>query len=327
MVTMSVPAGTSEVGTAVEAVHLIVTCSNRKTSQVPDRLRLGNVHEKRPGHRFTAWTNRLAAPGKAARPAADLYAGEHWQVARTLPAVGLPRRVNLWVCSAGYGLIRASVPIQPYAATFTPGMADSVGVDRAAARDWWNRLAEWPGPEPDQPRSFTDLARQDPHSTVIAVLSDAYQRVCAPDINDAAAHLHDPQQLSVIGPANGELGDVVVPVTARLQAGLGGSLLSLNVRVAAYLLRTSVSCAEALKRHQMQRRLQEAMSAAPSATPRPVGRRLTDEEIRTFIRGELAQDRATATALLRRLRKGGESCEQARFAQLFAQVASLRGDG
>ncbi|UAC01391.1 hypothetical protein Dvina_01700 [Dactylosporangium vinaceum] len=267
----------------------------------------------------------MATAGAAALPATNLYAGEHWQIAKTLAHLLPSRTTHLWVCSAGYGLIRISANIQPYAATFALGMADSVGEDRASTRDWWRRLTAWPGPEPGQPRSIADLSRRDPDSTIIAVLSDAYQRACAPDIVDAANHLRDTQQLSVLGPSNADLGDLVVPVSARLQATFGGSLLSLNVRAAAYLLRSSSLGSAGLNRSEMQDRLQHATDAVSAAPSRPAGRRLTDEQVRAFIRSHLADELGTATGLLRRLRKTGQSCEQARFGQLFAEVTASVG--
>jgi len=301
-------------------VHVVVTCSNRKRHTVPERLRVGNLRERGSGRRFSAWTDRLSTSSAIDFPAVDLYAGEHWQIARTLPDQIAPRAVTLWVCSAGYGLIPASALIRPYAATFAPGGVDSVGEDRSAVRDWWTRLTEWPGPVADQPRSFTDLARRDADATIIAVLSDAYQRACAIDVTAAAGLLRDPQQLSVIGPATTDLADLVVRVTARLQPHLGGSLLSLNARVAAFLLRSSVDDDHNLGRTRLRERVEQTTMATPARAARAAGQRLTDEEVRAFICEHTGEHGVTATGLLRRLRLSGRSCEQARFGQLFAEV-------
>jgi hypothetical protein len=305
---------------ALTNVHVVVTCSNRKRHTVPDRLRMGNLRERGSGRRFSAWTDQLSTSSASEFPAVDLYAGEHWQIARTLPDQITPRAATLWVCSAGYGLIPASASIRPYAATFAPGGVDSVGEDKPAVRDWWTRLTEWPGPAAGQPRSFTDLARRDPDATIIAVLSDAYQRACATDVTAAASQLRDTQQLSVIGPATKDLADFVVPVTARLQPHLGGSLLSLNARVAAFLLRSSVDDDHNLGRTRLRERVEQTTMATPARAARAAGCRLTDEEVRAFIREHTGEHVVTATGLLRRLRLSGRSCEQARFGQLFAEV-------
>lgn len=302
------------------AVHIIVTCSNRKSQAVPDQLRIGELRERALSQRFATWTQRLSANIGAEYPATDLYAGEHWQVARTLPSQLAPRAATLWVCSAGYGLIPANARIRPYAATFAAGGPDSVGEDKAAARDWWTRLTQWPGPGSDEPRSFVDLARSDPHATIIAVLSDAYQRACAADVLAATQLLADSEQMSVIGPVTTELASVTVPVTARLQPLLGGSLLSLNARVAALLLRGAAEGVHDVSRLRLRDRVEQSTITAPAPAVRTAGRRMTDEEVRTFIGAHVGERALSATGLLRRLRQSGQSCEQARFGQLFAEV-------
>ena len=72
--------------------------------------------------RCRMWTTRLEDDTVAPIAAHDLYCGDHWAVAKGLAAGAQSRRVELWVASAGYGLVPASAPLKPYAATFTPGI-------------------------------------------------------------------------------------------------------------------------------------------------------------------------------------------------------------
>ena len=110
---------------------MIVTCSNRKSRPIPARLQLGQVPGRSAAQRARRWIARLAQTGSAPQVAAlDLYAGEHWSVAREFPALHRPGEdIRLWACSAGYGLIPAEALIMPYHATLTPGQADSVPGD------------------------------------------------------------------------------------------------------------------------------------------------------------------------------------------------------
>lgn len=305
-------------------VHVVVTCSNRKSQTVPDQLRMSDLRGLPSSRRFATWTQRLSTHVGADHPATALYAGEHWQVARTLPDHVAPRPATLWVCSAGYGLIAANTTIRAYAATFATGGRDSVGEDKAAAREWWTRLTQWPGPVSGQPRSFVDLARRDPHATIIAVLSEAYQRACAADILAASRLLSDREQMSVIGPITTELADVTVPVTARLQPLLGGSLLSLNARVAALLLRGAAEGDHDLSRRRLRDLVEQSTITAPTRDARAAGRRMTDEEVLAFICAHADEQGVSATGLLRRLRQSGQSCEQARFGHLFTEVTAWK---
>lgn len=302
------------------AVHIVVTCANRKRLPVPPRLRLSDLRERRPGPRFAAWTRRLAVEAPSA-PVQDMYGGEHWQVARQLPTTG-GLAAALWVCSAGYGLLASRTVIRPYAATFSAGVPDSVGPSRGEARDWWQRLTGWQGPDPDQPRSFADLALRNPEATIIAVLSDAYLRACAEDLVEAAGRLSDSDRFVVVGPPGrcAEVEDLLVPITARLRSVIGGSLQALHVRAAAHLLGSASDDLQPVTRSRLRQFAERVSDAAP-ANPSPApGVRLTDDQVRDYVRASLATGPASATHLLRQLRQSGQSCEQSRFRGLFAQV-------
>lgn len=304
-------------------VHVVVTCANRKRRVAPRRLQLRDLDVDDLDARCGEWVMRLAAAAPTT-PASAMYAGEHWQVAKTLAHTTGPR-ASLWVCSAGYGLISSEAPIGAYAATFAVRQDDSVAENVEGTRRWWAGLASWPGPQPGQPRSFTQLASKNPNSIIIAVLSEAYLRACSDDLHNAASHLIDEENISIIGPGERckDIDDLVVPVTAALRPTIGGSLLSLHVRAAASVLAASREAGRPLRRSHLTRMMAEATAAAPKDTGRRTpGNRLTDDEVRRFIRNSLKAGPTSATRLLRQLRASGQSCEQGRFKALFNDVAS-----
>ena len=64
-------------------LHVIVTCANRKSLPIPSHLQLGEVPGTSAIERARTWIARLADTGSTPQvPASDLYAGEHWSVAR-----------------------------------------------------------------------------------------------------------------------------------------------------------------------------------------------------------------------------------------------------
>ncbi|NBE85430.1 hypothetical protein GVV04_31680 [Micromonospora sp. NEAU-HG-1] len=203
-----------------------------------------------------------------------------------------------------------------YAATFSAPAADAVGPTVSEVSDWWRRLGDWVGPAAGQPRTFQQLVASDKSATVIAVLSEAYQRACAQDLL-AAARLLDRDTLSVIGPsaAHAPLADILVPVTAKLRHTVGGSLQALNVRAARYLLEHG----DGTRRAQLRT---AAVAAAPVNPPpaRAVGQKMSDAEVADYIRGHA---HTSATHLLRQLRATGRSCEQHRFADLHRDVCKV----
>lgn len=302
------------------AVHVVVTCTSRKTAAVPPERRLGSLTDlAATWGAIQEWTARLSGPGGVAHLAAeDLYAGEHWAVARQLPRSAAAHDTQLWVCSAGYGLIRADALIRPYAAAFS-GHEDRVPGGADGARRWWRALAQWDGPEPGQPRSIRELAAAKPTASFMLALSAAYLDACRDDITAAAAELQDPDRLLVVsagarGP--GGLSGLMVPADARLQAVLGGTRQALNARIAARLLRAGITSRAQATRHMA------GLLARQPPVARYERKKLSDEEVTTMITGRLAREPGmSASRMLREFRDAGYACEQQRFANLHHRAA------
>src|SRR5687768_13776606 len=106
---------------SVRVANVVVTCTKRKTVPAEASLQLGRIAGATIPELAKQWINRLQAQDAAPRPAEELYSGDHWQIARSLPDVARGHRikVRLWVCSAGYGLIPSWAPLKPYSATFS----------------------------------------------------------------------------------------------------------------------------------------------------------------------------------------------------------------
>lgn len=302
-------------------IHVIVTCTSRKTIPVPPVLRLGSIPGPSTAERARAWVSRLSGPYRAPVIEAErLYAGEHWIIARRLPGLAAERAVRLWVCSAGYGLMSAGAPVRPYAATFS-GRTDRVPGGPEGARQWWHALASWEGPEPGQPRSITALVASDPKACVLLALSASYLDACRDDIATAAAQA-DPDRLVLVSAGSrpsGPLGEAMVPADARLQAVLGGTRQALNVRIAARLLSAGIYGRVAAFDY-----LARLLAEQPPVR-RYERKKLTDGEVSEMISCRLAEAPEMPTSrMLREFRDAGYACEQQRFAQLHRAVTGIR---
>jgi hypothetical protein len=304
------------------AVHVVVTCANRKTTPVPPQLRLGSMPGCTTAECAREWIARISGPNDTPRlPAEDLYSGEHWMIARQLQAIPAGGGIRLWVCSAGYGLIPAATQIRPYSATFS-GQRDRVPGGADGARRWWQALTAWEGPEPGGLRSIRELVAADPSASFLLALSAAYLDACRDDITAAIKELPDPDRLLVIsaGARNaGFLAEVMVPADARLQAVLGGTRQALNARIAARLLAGGITSREMATCY-----LAELLASQPPV-PRYERTKLSDEEVTAMIAGRFAQASAmSASRMLREFRDAGYACEQQRFTDLHRQVAGGR---
>jgi hypothetical protein len=301
-------------------VHVIVTCSNRKSRPIPPHLQLGDVTGHSATQRGHKWISRLAQTGDVPLLAAlELYAGEHWSVARRFPALNRPgEEVRLWACSAGYGLIPAEAQIMPYHATLTPRQADSVP---GAAASWWSLLSEWNGPAPEYPRSIRALVTGDPDAVFMFVLSKNYLRACGADISAASESITDPDRFLIVSAGarlQGDLAAFAVPADARLQAHFSGTRRALNARIGAHLLSTGIRSKDEATAHLTR------LLAAQPPIPRYDRKKQSDREILDLIARRLAQAPETsANRMLREFRDSGLACEQRRFSQLYRRVADV----
>jgi hypothetical protein len=290
------------------------------------------VPGRTPAARAGAWVRRLGAAGGDLLPAASLYAGDHWSVVRSMQedTAGSGRRVNVWVCSAGYGLIPLEAKVAAYAATFAPNHPDSVtrgernGKASAARRAWWSALAAWPGPAPGSPRRIADLVSGRKDCLLLVAASPHYLDAVTDDLEQAAEML-GPTRLSIFSAgadSHPSLDRYCIPCDGRLQNVLGGSLISLNCRCLRYALGQLSESATDLS--DLPRKFARLLQKQPQLK-RPQRTPLSDEAVCAFIEEALSADRGVRpTPLLRRLRESGQACEHARFGAMFRRVEGGR---
>jgi hypothetical protein len=261
--------------------------------------------------------------------AEDLYCGQHWAVVRGLPAVARAAgyQADLWVASAGYGLLPAWAQIRSYSATFAASQRDSVwrasdGNRSAAGRAWWNGLQAMPGPVAGAPRSLTALASATVAGIILLIASPAYVTAMADDLAGARAQLTDLQHLIIVSSRSQSLPkwlvSHLVPSEAPLARMLGGSLTSLHARTTRRILQEATTTP--VHADILIPRYTRLVSAVEDSS-RSVRLKITDEDVRSFILNAIGGDRhLTCAATLRRLRTSGQACEQRRFASLYADV-------
>jgi hypothetical protein len=319
-------------------LHVVVTCTDRKSREVEADVRMEKMPRGSLDERLQAWRSALQDRPVEAVTARELYAGDHWQVVRSLEdTVPAGLALQVWVCSAGYGLVSMDTQLRPYAATFTPRHADSVVFPGAAytTADWWQALATWLPTSTVSPRTLASLASSianDPMSFMLVAISRQYAQALADDLTSAAELLPDRMALICTG-ANADspsgrrkvtvLHRFSLPTDARLKLQVGGAMQSLNVRLARRALREATD--EPAWYPSFARLLNRARLWADAAVdlPKYERTRQDSQDIRTWIQSKLAENPgASRTQLLRELRDANLACEQARFATLFREVVS-----
>jgi hypothetical protein len=318
-------------GSEMQLLNLIVSCSNRKKAKVPEGLRLRSIPQQPISNRLAQWQDRLQSHETPLVRATDLYAGEHWQVAQSIPIEMAPRgrEVRLWICSAGYGLVRQEDELRPYSATFTPRQLDSVSSAMARenrwsdTQDWWSGLCAYGCPG-DSARSIREIMEREPQIPMIIVASEPYLIAMEPDIAAALALPNSKDWLSILScgakPERfAELAAQFLPADARFESIVGGTRSALNARVVRHLLK-ELPNRSSLKRRILHSKLEELGDGLPDVR-RFKRKRMTDIELKGYIESERQLSSSISkSSLLRKLRDEGRACEQQRFSILFDDV-------
>ena len=306
------------------AVNLVVSCTNRKRFEPASGLAAHRLVGADVPARLRTWKERLSAVSEARHPAEDLYMGEHWSVVRDTVSAARTRGwdVRLWICSAGYGLIRPSALIHSYQVTFASGTRDSVTArETHAAQKWWKGVCSYSIPgEKGVPRSLTALAQKYPRTPMVVALSAHYLNAVEKDLVTVLTYSYFRRHLAII--SCGTKGDAsqwqenLLPCDGSVSASLGGTLTSLNARVARFLFESPALADPAVDYWAgLVRSLERRTVQRPPRKPQ------SDAAVMRFIRDALRQTpSASRSKLLQKLRATGRACEQRRFGELYMKL-------
>ena len=288
---------------------LVVTCTDRKVVAPSAVLRARSLPQGTVRKRVTAWRERVDSAPRT-HTLADLYRGDHWTQSRRLCDAAAKAgfaTADLWVASAGLGLQPVSAWAPAYAATYSLRQADAVTTSTEDCAQWWELLQQSAGRA-----TLPELGKGSP---VLVVLSEPYARAMAAELRELATAGSD---ALVVGGVEEVPGLHRVPADAGLRRALGGTLTSLNVRMAASWLE---HCQDGQLTSPATRDSWRLWAARESKPERYDRKPMTDDQIMTFVRARLAaQPRLSRTRLLRELRDGGQACEQGRFAELYVRT-------
>lgn len=311
------------------AINVIVTCTKRKTVAVPERLKFRCVRKAPIETKSALWCERLAASRAGTLAARQLYSGDHWSIARSMENVSTAHgtSVRLWIASAGYGLVSMDTLLKPYSATFSSDDPDSIAIkttsdERASVyRLWWKAMSRADILQAGEPRTIEEIAADSPNAALLVIASENYLLALEHDLQAALSQLNNPDLLSIFSAGcrslNG-LADHLVPYDARMQHAVGGALRSLNIRVAQMAL---ASCRRSLPRYSVLRREFIRLMRQQPELRKFERQPMADMDVRSYIVQELRKDStACHTPLLRKLRDGGQACDQKRFARLYHEV-------
>jgi hypothetical protein len=199
--------------------------------------------------------------------------------------------------------------------------------DRTALRQWWSLLCGWRETKGESVASLTGIARANPNEPIIAAISADYLKAVTDDLSQARAALSDPCLLLVISAGSkpkGILQENILPADARLEGLFGKSRLTLNSKIAEWVL--SNFAADELRTNSVSERLEKMIQDLPPSTY-PSREKSSDAEVLDFLENKLrSRGRISYSVLLRDYRSTGRACEQRRFRDLFRKLLSEKNE-
>ena len=163
---------------------ILSTCSSLKQFPIYADCKLDDYRGSQYEQVLIDWLETVKSPTKKKYPAEDLYIGSNWK--EILSCVKTAKRVGfvseLWIISAGWGLIPANFKITPYAASFSEGESSIHNLKwprefntKQRSRCWWQTINQ--KRNLDLPSSIPELYSSLPDKNnlrVLIILSKEY---------------------------------------------------------------------------------------------------------------------------------------------------------
>lgn len=308
---------------------LVTVCTNRKAIPPSVRLQAQQLPSGPQEIVSRIWRNWLRN-AEPRIPARQLYAGRGFSEAL---AVVQTCKADLWIISAGLGLVHGDEEVPGYDLTLSAGSDSSI---RHKVTDgpfdatlWWSDMARRRRPK----RSLAGLLASHPADHFVISLPGTYLELVQEDLlSVSSAEL---RKVRIVGPLDyaripPRIRPQIMPYDDRLNgedSPLNGTRADFPQRATRHFL--EVACAEGLADDAVEDAARVHASLLGLAGPERAERRqLGDDEIVKVI--HTCWDRASgqSTKMLRLLRdEEGIACEQGRFVRLFKRAENLRQAG
>lgn len=320
-------------GTIVSNINLITTCTNGKNTDGKTILSLSQYSSGRtPSNVLVdSWCNALneAIATSANVYAEDLYKGGHWATALTILK---QYHVDLWILSAGLGLLHHKDKVVPYKATFAVGYDESIPlyshkyVGKTFHRTWWKEITGRSIFKGQHPVSITEMMQKNKKDYFIFCGSPDYINAIELDIINGVEYLVEPKkQLLIITSKkiNDRLVTYLFKTNQNMAQWLRCNMLMLNISVAKYIVDEFTSN-KLTDLNELSVKLESELKELPEREIKK-GIRRSLEDVNDFILNIIRQEPGiSATCALRTFRDSGNSFEEKRFRAAFKALSGAK---
>lgn len=314
-------------------IHLITTCTNGKNGDRNSTLSLSKYSSGRMPSDIliNSWCNALSEAIKTSASICveDLYKGGHWATVKTILR---DYPIDLWVLSAGIGLLHYKDKVVPYKATFSTGYEESIPtysyeyVGKSFHRTWWKKINEHSVFKSRHPTSIAELMNENSRDFFILCGSPDYINAIELDVISGVEYLVDPnKQLLIITSKkiNSRLGTYLYKSNQHMAQYLKCNMLMLNIKLAQYILKEFTG-RKLDDLNLLSQQLAEKFENIPEREVKK-GVRRSPVEVNQYILSIIQQHPGiSATQALRAFRDAGNSFEEKRFRATFKAISGSK---
>ena len=198
-------------------INLITTCAGKKEILPPNNLKFRNLPYNDV---YNEWINRLSN-SSIHIPALDLYKGGYWNVIKDISS----KVDNIYILSAGYGVIKSNTPISSYSVGFKPDNEDYVGHKGFNTNEWWNLI---------NGDKLSKLINDNPDEKFILYVSFSYMKAIKDDILKAISS----PNLYIFSPdtKGRDFEPYLLQTSLKMRHLLGGNTMNITALTIKYFL-------------------------------------------------------------------------------------------
>jgi len=292
-------------------ITILSSCTNSKTKKADETLTIQYYSKLQPFNMVIKnWKDSIDKNINQKYLPLELYKGVGWKATiDTYKILSNYKRTELYIASAGYGLISHKKEIAPYNATFAPRTPNSIG-DKETNIEWWDSINQF---------RVEDFYKD---SYFFIVLPHNYLMATQNFIKEMIERYG--KRVFIFRVTKSEImpfmQDYIVEFDLRFNSYQVGTLSTILSRAVLWLSKEIVEHKIPFKHYLFQKHIEEKMKDY-TLYKMPKREQLSEEELIKKIENMITNDGITSASKgLRRLRESGIACEQKRFATLFKKV-------
>ena len=212
-------------------IQVIVICAANKTVDIPKELQFGKFPTLSVEESINEWVSRLKSTEVSLVKMIDLYKGGYWNIVKDINAN--PKVDNVWVLSAGYGIVNVNQSVKPYAIALKDNSYDSIKLNtidqpKESYSKWWDSIIL------KRKLSITDVYNQNPNDIFIVYASFEYMKAIKNDF----INIVDKPNVLIISPDTKikEFTPHILNTSLRLRSFLGGNKMTVSPLTVKHLV-------------------------------------------------------------------------------------------